>query len=390
MRPERAPKKGGRGASAPPEANRQTQRSASATVGNESQPDTSDADIPSVINEEEENEDEEVQQTTQERHTALMILVKEKRQEKEIRAMEMELAGETPAYPVHIDGTTPVRSKRAASTTLEPEVPRTPSFIKPSNLPTFSGKDLRELREFSIAWSLYLRTPGAPQAPADRIALAASYLKGYPAETWLERLENDEPIEEWEKFLEYLRTLIVDPANRMAYASLRLKDVKQRKGQSVREFTSYIEGLERDIPEWTERERKAWFLLNSLQPDLRKEVMKENKVITSREQVVSAAQRHEELAKQQTPSESQAKPATHKQDARVTHRSRGGRTGGNSGHSGSRSEQSKKDLTCYNCGKAGHRSTECWQPKKSSEGGAGASPAQSKGNMPFGQRPKNP
>jgi hypothetical protein len=65
----------------------------------------------------------------------------------------------------------------------------------------------------------------------------------------------------------------------------------------VREFTSYIEGLERDIPDWTERERKAWFLLNSLYPNLRKEVIKENKVITSREQVIAAAQRYKELAK---------------------------------------------------------------------------------------------
>jgi hypothetical protein len=43
-------------------------------------------------------------------------------------------------------------------------------------------------------------------------------------------MENEEPIEEWEKFLEYLRTLIVDPANRMAYAGLQLKEAKQRKG----------------------------------------------------------------------------------------------------------------------------------------------------------------
>jgi hypothetical protein len=389
MRADRAMRRTGREATAPPEANPKAQQSDSATTGNELQPDTSGAGAPSAISDGDEQEEEEVQPTIQERHAALMILVKEKRQEKEIRAMEMELAGETPAHPVHIDGTTLVRSKRAASTTLEPEVPRTPSFMKSSNLPSFSGKDLKELRDFSTAWSLHLRTPGAPRAPTDQIALAASYLKGYPAETWLERMENEEPIEEWEKFLEYLRTLIVDPANRMAYAGLQLKEVKQRKGQSVREFTSYIEGLERDIPDWTERERKAWFLLNSLHPDLRKEVMKENKVITSREQVIAAAQRHEELAKQQGSSESQVKPATPRRDARVTHRSRSAKTVGSSGRSSSRSEPSRKDLICFNCGKPGHKSNECRQPKKSDEGGTGASPAQSKGSTSSGQKTKN-
>jgi hypothetical protein len=63
--------------------------------------------------------------------------------------MEIELIGETPVYPIYIDGTTLVRSKRAASTTLESEVPKTPSFIKSSNLPSFSGKDLKEFRDFS-------------------------------------------------------------------------------------------------------------------------------------------------------------------------------------------------------------------------------------------------
>jgi len=63
--------------------------------------------------------------------------------------MEIKLVGETPTYLIYIDGTTLVRSKRAASTILESEVLRTPSFIKSSKLPSFSGKDLKELRDFS-------------------------------------------------------------------------------------------------------------------------------------------------------------------------------------------------------------------------------------------------
>jgi hypothetical protein len=64
--------------------------------------------------------------------------------------MEIKLVGETPTYFIYIDGITLVRSKRVASIILEPEVLKTPSFIKFFKLPSFSGKDLKELRDFFI------------------------------------------------------------------------------------------------------------------------------------------------------------------------------------------------------------------------------------------------
>jgi hypothetical protein len=63
--------------------------------------------------------------------------------------MKIKLAGETPTYPIYINSIILVRSKRAASIILEPEILRTPSFIKSFKLPLFSGKDLKELRDFS-------------------------------------------------------------------------------------------------------------------------------------------------------------------------------------------------------------------------------------------------
>jgi hypothetical protein len=57
----------------------------------------------------------------------------------------MELISETPVYFIYIDGIILVRSKRTASITLEPKVLKISSFIKSSNLPSFSGKDLKEL-----------------------------------------------------------------------------------------------------------------------------------------------------------------------------------------------------------------------------------------------------
>jgi hypothetical protein len=80
-----------------------------------------------------------------------------------------------------------------------------------------------------------------------------------------------------------LRSTVADPANRMAIASLRLKELKQGDIQSVRDLVNYVEELEEDWPTLTPEEDKAWRLLNSLRPELRREVLRENKAITSRE-----------------------------------------------------------------------------------------------------------
>jgi hypothetical protein len=46
---------------------------------------------------------------------------------------------------------------------------------------------------------------------------------------------------------------------------------------------NYVEELEEDWPTLIPEEDKAWRLLNSLRPELRREVLRENKAITSRE-----------------------------------------------------------------------------------------------------------
>jgi hypothetical protein len=53
----------------------------------------------------------------------------------------------------------------------------------------------------------------------------------------------------WGDFTTYLKGLIADSVNALAYASLRLKETRQKRGQSVRDLVEYIEQLERDIPE---------------------------------------------------------------------------------------------------------------------------------------------
>jgi hypothetical protein len=54
-----------------------------------------------------------------------------------------------------------------------------------------------------------------------------------------------------------LRNTVADPANRMAIASLRLKELKQGDIQSIRDLVNYVEELEKDWPILTPEENKA-------------------------------------------------------------------------------------------------------------------------------------
>src|SRR5204863_2100964 len=123
-----------------------------------------------------------------------------------------------------------------------------------------------------------------------KIRVAATYLTGNPRMAW-SRKRPDQSSMTWDKFIVYLKSLIADPANALANASKRLKDIRLAKGQKVRNFRKQIEQLERDVPEQTKEVREAWTFLNSLSPELRREVLREQNTITSRDQVSASAQR---------------------------------------------------------------------------------------------------
>jgi rubrerythrin len=159
--------------------------------------------------------------------------------------------------------------------------------------PTFTGKNLRELHEYDAAWKIFLEASDEESEP-EQIRLAATFLREIAQGAWSRSVARPAT---WEGYIKFLRSTVADPANRMAIASLRLKELKQGETQSVRDLVNYVEELEEDLPVLTPEEDKAWRLLNSLKSELRREVLRENKAITSREQVVASAQRQEELSK---------------------------------------------------------------------------------------------
>jgi hypothetical protein len=65
----------------------------------------------------------------------------------------------------------------------------------------------------------------------------------------------------------------------------------------IRDLVNYIEELEQDLPPFSIEEERAWRLLNSFKSEFRREILHENRVIASREQIIASAQRQEELVK---------------------------------------------------------------------------------------------
>ena len=144
--------------------------------------------------------------------------------------------------------------------------------------PVFRGLSLRELRDYQQGCEVYF--DGIEEYNIRRrIAIAASYLRDLALREWHRRTTT---LDTWKLFIQFLRNTIADPANRIGTALLRLKDAKQRDGQTVREFANYVEELEEDIPELDREASRGWTLLNGLNPEIRRVVLRENKTITSR------------------------------------------------------------------------------------------------------------
>lgn len=296
-----------------------------------------------------------------------------------IRELEQELAG-GPAVEDTIGGISHTKRKRNA----DHEDENLYRHIKFSEAPTFGGKNQKELREFTqaftdlFAWMEY----GKEADESRRIKAAAVQLRGRAREAWQRKEANPKT---WKEFITFCSNIIADPVVRRANASFELKDIKQGPTQSVRDLIRQIEQIETDVPSEDEEEKKAWHLLNALRPEVRTAVLHDLKHgIKSRDQVLSQAQFYENAKKSEvedsksenSKSESQF-GKSHPKSGRNAKDSQDEDNHASSNQQGSRNSRRRPKFTgtCNKCGKIGHKEAECHSNDKSN-GNAG----QSKGN----------
>jgi hypothetical protein len=319
-------------------------------------------------------------------YTQLQLQLKRKRQEEGILQMERELSGVDPGFYANIDGVPPPSTghKRRLSINAEPAPNRRP---RPKEPPTYAGMNLQELHKYEAEWEIYLEAyEDAFQSDAERVRQAATYLVDHAASEWIRRKTRGEPpIKTWFEFIKWCGD-IVAPENRMMNASYRLKKAEQRPNQSVREFVRYIEHLERDLPKETRGDVLGRIVLDGLREDLRAEVIKDIKNPTSREEVVSTAQRHEEIMRNRTAKKAptraheeamrnrttkQTPTRTHDESRQSANRSNANRsTASNAQPSSGTGKKDKSHVMCYNCGRKGHIANECRKPKKDEDSGS--------------------
>jgi hypothetical protein len=215
--------------------------------------------------------------------------------------------------------------------------------------PVYTAISLGELRKHIQGAVVYFDAIGEHDVRR-RIAVAASYCRDEALSQWTRLIEKPQS---WAEYERILRDMIQDPANRMSSALLSLKKIQQRD-ESIRELANRIEELEEDIPELSVEQQRAWALLNALQHELRAAVLREERVIRTRGQVISTAQRLQELGV--VASESQLKRKRVDNEIHES-RVRDGRESRSESLSEQRAVSNKR--TCYACGKLGHIAKDC-------------------------------
>ena len=299
---------------------------------------------------------------------------------------------------------------------VEPVAPPAARLVrrapKTRELPTYKGKSIKEAQDFFYQAELKWREDGGITWATDaaKVTHCASCFEGIARDIW-KRRERSVGVNttDWETFVEFMKDSILDPENRSNDALAKFKDAKQRPGQSVQSFVSYLDSLSDDLG-YTGSPRERDDLFSGLRQEIRDEINRQGNAPREREKLISAAVRVENNLNQSARRERNDEPTGQRKEgnwrkergdnkgkrkrsvspSRGSH-NRGGEsiaTGSNAvpasgsvrpgvtcftcqkeGHYATTCPNRGKS-TCYNCNKSGHKAYECPEPKKPGNGRA--------------------
>jgi hypothetical protein len=93
---------------------------------------------------------------------------------------------------------------------------------------------------------------------------------------------------------------MIDPENRKLFVNIKLKILKQKPNQLIRNLLHELKLIEVDLLYKISDKQKAYYMLTALSPDLSKDMINKIKFkVTSRDQIATIAQRYEENFKNQ-------------------------------------------------------------------------------------------
>ena len=119
------------------------------------------------------------------------------------------------------------------------------------------------------------------------------YLRGKPRDKWY-RYEKTIDLGNvlWEEYTDYLLNIVEIPEKRRFQNAQAYADARQRVGQSVYAFDSYLSNIEAQMPAYNEAQRRNHFFAKLL-PDLRRALTNYQNLPTMREGLVALASRLE-------------------------------------------------------------------------------------------------
>ena len=142
----------------------------------------------------------------------------------------------------------------------------------------------------------------------------------------------------------------------------KIKELRQKKGQTVRDINSLLELWERDLSTLFDEEIKVYNIFGALYPDLRHAILIEMYgKITTREQVISIAQRYIERMILDWDEGNGGKFSGKRKriEGAMQEKDKDDSSFKKKRKIDKRDEKNSKDIVYYNCNESGYKRSDC-------------------------------
>ena len=159
----------------------------------------------------------------------------------------------------------------------------------------YRARSFREYTTFVRSCELWFESlPNTYRTDQKKANFIKAWCEGDTLDTIYRRMESAERTLTWEEQKSLLQSLLAPEEQRTQDAAIAYYSAKQRKDQSVSAFVTYVEGLEKLLPEIPES-NKVMHLKQALRSDLAVEVLASPIQASTRQGLIGDAQRAEQV-----------------------------------------------------------------------------------------------